>query len=194
MAARRLAVLTVLALTLSLSACGSDAPKDDKKPTAADVRANRTILEADGLPGGWRRVPAKDRLDGPPGTARYCGVVAEPDPVREGRISYYEQASLPRSVLEYGMLSTVDGASATMAALVERKDDCAEPGAKVTPVPVSVGDESVAWDFAREGGPSFRTVVFRRADVVVVLVATGDTSVPGDEQLEIARAIDDRLR
>ena len=194
MAARRLAVLTALALALSVTACGSDAPKDDEKPTAADARANRTILGGDDLPNGWRRVPAKDRLDGPPGTARYCGVVAEPDPVREGRISYYEQSSLPRSVLEYGMLSTVEGATATMAALVARQDDCAEPGAKVTSVPVDVGDESVAWDFAREDGPSFRTVVFRRADVVVVLVATGHTPGPGDEQHEIALSIDARLR
>lgn len=196
MAASRFGLLAALALTVSLTACSSDATKEPRpqKPASVDVRANRTILPAEQLPKGWKRVPAKDRLDGPPGTARYCGVVAEPAPVREGRISYYEQSSLPRSILEYGMLSTAAGASATMDALVARRDDCVEPGARVTAVDVSVGDEAVAWDFAPSGSPDFRTIVFRRGDVVVVLVAVGDPSVPHDEQLAIARSIDDRLR
>lgn len=194
MAAKYLAALTSAAMVLSLSACGGSSNTPEPRPSPeANARANLTILKPGDLPDGWRRVPAKDRLDGPPGTARYCGVVAEPDPVREGRISYYEDSSLPRSVLEYGMLSTTEGARSTLNALQARRDDCVENGATVTPVAVDVGDESVAWDFEQDGAPPFRTLVFRRDDVVVVLVAVGQPSVPHDEQMAIATSIDGRL-
>jgi hypothetical protein len=192
-ASLRLGLLAAVALVAVLSACTSDPAPAAPKTSAADARANLTILPADGLPDRWARVPAKDRLDGPPGTATYCGVVAEPDPVREGRISYYEEKSLPRAVLEYGMLSTTEGATATLDALTAVRDTCEEPGTTVAPVDVAVGDQSVAWDFTRDDGSAYRVVVFRRTDTVVVLVAFGGTSAPADEQLEIARSIDERL-
>ncbi|MGH3459657.1 hypothetical protein [Aeromicrobium sp.] len=56
-----------------------------------------------------------------------------------------------------------------------------------------MGDESVVWDFEQDGAPPFRTLVFRRDDVVVVLVAVGQPTVPQDEQMAIAESIDGRL-
>lgn len=198
-------LVTVLVATLLLAACstsdggGEPSPEPTEQRTAADERADLTVLPVDALPEGWVRVPARQRIDGRPGTPKYCGVVAEPDPVEEGRISFYEQESLPRQVLEYGMLSTTEGATATLDALEAVRESCTEPDHDVTPVPAEelegIGDQVVAWDFVRSDDESvrFRALVLRRDDTVVVLVATGPAGVPAEQQLQIARAVDERL-
>jgi hypothetical protein len=188
----------VLALALAVvSGCsGDDAPAAPER-TSADARADLTIVPKDALPDGWVRVPARERLQGDPGKPRYCGVSAEPRGVVEGRVSYYEQQGLPRSVLEYGMVATESSATATLDELLAVRDMCQEEGLEVEPVPADeiagIGDQQVAWDFDDGAGTRFRTLVVRRGEVVVALVATGDTSVPTAEQLELARTIDDRL-
>ncbi len=189
----------VLALALAVvTGCsgGDDDPATPKR-TSADARADLTIVPEDALPDGWARVPARERLQGDPGKPRYCGVPAEPDGVVEGRVSYYEQEGLPRSVLEYGMVATEASATATLDALLAVRDTCQEEGLRAEPVPAGeiagIGDQQVAWDFDDGAGIRFRALVVRRGEVVVTLVATGDTSVPTAEQLDLARTIDERL-
>jgi hypothetical protein len=203
----------VLALALAVVAgCsgsgGSRGSGEDPSPAAsasastsgADARADLTILPEDALPKDWRRVDPADRIDGNPGKPRYCGVDAEPEGVVEGRVPYYESSRLPSAILEYGMVATEASATATLDALEARRDDCVDPGYEVTAVPAAeladVGDQRVAWDLVAEDDPTLRSraLVFRRGEVVVVLVATGQTSVPTAEQQQVAEAIDRRLR
>lgn len=203
----------VLALALAVVAgCsgGSGGSGEDPSPAAsasssaststADARADLTILPEDALPQDWRRVDPADRIDGNPGKPRYCGVDAEPEGVVEGRVPYYESSRLPSAILEYGMVATEASATATLDALEARRDDCVDPGYEVTAVPAAeladVGDQRVAWDLVAEDDPTLRSraLVFRRGEVVVVLVATGQTSVPTAEQQQVAEAIDRRLR
>lgn len=194
----RLARLLAVALLVTVSGCsGEDAPAQPER-SAADQRADLTIVPQDQLPEGWVRVPARERLSGAPGKPRYCGVPAEPARVEEGRVSFYEQRDLPRSVLEYGMVADEDAATETLDALLAVRTSCEEDGFTTQPVPVDelegVGDQSVAWDFDDGAGNRFRALVLRRGEVVVVLVATGETSVPTQEQLAVARTIDQRLQ
>lgn len=194
----RVASLLAVTLLVTVSGCtGGDEPAAPER-TSADQRADLTILPEDGLPQGWVRVPASERISGNPGKPRYCGVPAEPQGVKEGRVSYYEQEGLPRSVLEYGMVADEQAATDTLDALVAVRTTCEEEGFTTEPVPEDeldgLGDQQVGWDYDDGAGNRFRVVVFRRAEVVVVLVATGDTSVPTQEQATIARDVDDRLQ
>lgn len=194
----RVASLLAVTLLVTVSGCtGGDEPAAPER-TSADQRADLTILPEDGLPQGWVRVPASERISGNAGKPRYCGVPAEPAGVKEGRVSYYEQERLPRSVLEYGMVADEEAATNTLDALVAARTSCQDEGFTTEPVPEDeldgLGDQQVGWDYDDGTGNRFRVVVFRRAEVVVVLVATGDTSVPSEEQAAIARDIDDRLQ
>lgn len=195
----RIASLLAVTLLVTVSGCtGSDDEPVEPERTSADQRADLTILPEDGLPKGWVRVPASERISGNPGKPRYCGVPAEPAGVKEGRVSYYEQEGLPRSVLEYGMVADEQAATDTLDALLAARESCEEEGFTAEPVPeeelAGLGDQQVGWDYDDGTGNRFRVLVFRRGEVVVVLVATGDTSVPAREQTAIARDVDDRLQ
>jgi len=192
--------LILLAIALvTLAACAGDpsSTTSEAAPSSADRRANLTVLESKAdLPDGWASVPPRNRLEGPPGKPVYCGVSAEPDPLREGRLAYYEQASTGRAMLEYGMLGTTETATGVLDALIKAAPDCsgvskqddARPYTQVKDLP-QIGDQSVAWDTVSGSEARSRVLVFRADDTVVVLVAFGTTSVPITEQTEIARTL-----
>lgn len=186
------AVATTLALVV-LSACSSD-PAPTGAPTSSTTAAQRadlTVLGDSFLPAGWKAVPAKSRLDGPPGKPEYCGISAEPDPVLEGRLAYYEEASSGRAVLEYAMVGTAATAQEVLDALLATAKDCRTEGRALTLVAdrPEVGDQSVAWDSVSDSGVRSRILVLRSGDTVVALIAFGDTSVPETEQESIAQSI-----
>lgn len=171
-------------------------PVSTPAPTPASTSSSEPAagagrLGSTDLPEGWREVPWQQRLGAEPGTPAYCGVTVAPKPVHDAEVWYYEMASLPSNVIEYVTSTTEAAAKATMGQLARHRYTCAEPGRTVTPVDLQVGEESVAWDFT--GRTSFRVIVFRRGGTLVALGATGVTSVPVDEQLRIARIIDERL-
>lgn len=191
-----LVAVALVALT-ALAACTNDsAPAKGERPaSAADQRANLTVLKDADLPSGWKVVPARSRLDGPPGKPIYCGISAEPAPIREGRLGYYEQASTGRAVLAYDMVGTSQTAGDVLDALIKVAPDCREEGRTLTVVSDSpaVGGQSVAWDTVSDTGARSRVLVFRADDTVVALIAFGATSVPVTEQAAIARTIENRL-
>lgn len=192
----------VLAPLLLVTACsGDDSPEPPARSTSpADARANLAILTDDELPDGWRRADPADRLAGNPGKPSYCGVEVEPDDVEEGRVPYYESTSLPNAILSYVMVASEASASQKLEELQAAVADCEEPGFDVTPVPeadvAGVGDQAVALDLVGSDDPSLRsrTLVFRRGEVLVTLVATGTTKVPVAEQLAVAKAVDANLQ
>ncbi len=188
--------VTVLSLLGACTAESSDETEGSPSPTrdASDARADATVLADAALPADWRAVPAADRLEGGPGSPRYCGVSAEPVDVVEGRIAFYEHTSLPQSVLAYGLqANSVQDAQDVVDALTAATDECREAEHELvsTDVP-AVGDAALAWTFeaTEADAQDFRLVVVRRGDVLAVLVASGQPAVPADAQDAIARAVD----
>jgi hypothetical protein len=181
-----------VAALIALSACTSD-PAHQAAPTttSADKRANLTVLKKADLPAGWDAVPAKSRLDGSPGKPIYCGVTAEPSPLREGRLGYYEEASTGRAVLEYGMVGTSASATEALDKLLKSVATC--PDVRVVKQALDVGDQTVAWDTVSAEGARSRVMVFRAGDTVVAMIAFGTTSVPVNEQQAMAGTIASKL-
>lgn len=185
----------VLAL-VALSACTrSPAPQTEPTVSSAERRADLTVLKKADLPEGWAAVPARSRLDGPPGKPSYCGVAAEPSPLREGRLSYFEEASTGRAVLEYGMVGTSATATRVLDALIKAAPTCRGTKQEFALVKngIKVGDQTIAWDTVSDQGGRSRVLVFRAGDTVVAMVAFGVTSVPVAEQNAIARATASKL-
>ena len=191
-----LAVAAFLAL-VTLAGCTSDpAPAEvESAVTSADQRANLTVLKDSDLPSGWKAVPARSRLGGPPGKPVYCGISAEPLAVREGRLGYYEQASTSRAVLAYGMVGTKQTARRVLDALIKAAPNCRDEGRKMTVVGdlPDAGDQSVAWDVVSDSAARSRVLVFRADDTIVALIAFGPTRVPLTEQAAIAKVLVARL-
>ena len=187
--------MAALAL-IALSACTSTpAHKSEPNVSSADQRANLTVLKKADLPTGWDAVPAKSRLDGSPGKPVYCGVAAEPSPLREGRLGYYEEASTGRAILEYAMVGSSASATDVLDALIKAASTCPGAEQKFTQVKqaVHVGDQAVAWDTVSGEGARSRVMVFRAGDTVVAMIAFGTTSVPVNEQQAIAGTIASNL-
>ena len=143
------------------------------------------------LPKNWRPVPVTSRLAKPPGRPSYCGVSAEPDPVRQSALTLYEESPSERRILQYTFVSTESAAKAIMARLVPAAASCTEAGFTVKPVSgfTKVGDETVALDYGNGSGAASRTIVFRVMDTVVVLVGYGPTSIPARPLQEVAATI-----
>ena len=192
--ARRLQRALALALVLAaLAGCSGD--PEASSPDEANRRADLTVLGDSFLPAGWKAVPAKSRLDDPPGKPVYCGISVEPDPVLEGRLAYYEEASSGRAVLEYAMVGTAATARDVLDALLATAKDCRTAGRTLTVVTErpEVGDQSVAWDSVSDSGVRSRILVLRAGDTVVALIAFGATSVPETEQGSIAQSVTENL-
>ena len=208
---KRRGIVTIIALTsLSITGCGSgnETPKKPASPTtsngdgsfqgnAADkARAGLAVLDKTSmLPANWRPVPTKGRLADPPGHPSYCGVAAEPDPVRQSALTLYEEAPSERRVLQFTFVSTEQAAKTTMDTLVSAAAKCVDPGFKVTKASsfTPVGDDTVALDYTNQSGATSRAVVFRSTDTIVVLVGYGATGVPTKPMQEIATTIGNSL-
>lgn len=201
---RLIGVSLVAVAALTLTACGDTAPA---RPEAAKtsngdgsfqgnradkVRAGVAVLDKTSLlPKDWRPVPVSSRLSKPPGRPSYCGVFAEPDPIRQSALTLYEESPSERRILQYTFVSTESGAKAMMGRLVPAAADCSEPGFTVKPVAgfTVTGDETVALDYGNDSGAASRAVVFRVKDTIVVLVGYGPASVPATPLQAVAATI-----
>lgn len=154
--------------------------KSDGTPYAMQRAGTAVIDKAAMLPKDWRPVPTEGRLSGPPGHPQYCGVAAEPDPIRQSALTLYEEDSSERRILQYTFVSTEKAATAVMDDLRTAARNCHDEGFTVRKASgyTPVGDGSVALDYSTAAGVGSRTVVFRTKDTIVILVGYGNQGAP----------------
>ena len=161
--------------------------------TYARERAKSAVLSKDSeLPDNWRPVPLDGRLSGPPGRPEYCGVVAEPDRVRQSAVTLYEEKPSQSRILQYTFVSTEKAATDTMDELMDASGDCTETGYTIENVRGfdPVGDGSIALDYRNEDGAQSRAVTFRTSNTIVVLVGYGQLAMPKEALQSFAVTID----
>ena len=201
-------VVFAIFIGVLLTGCGQKATTDKPKAdatvngdgsfqgTKADkARAGLAVLDSvSQLPKGWRPVPTKGRLSGPPGHPSYCGVSAEPASIRQSALTMYEESPSERRVLQFTFVSTEKDAKEVMDRLVPAARKCVDPGYVIKAVNgfTQVGDESVALSYDKRDASS-EAAVFRVHDTVVVLVGYGAAGVPERPLQEIASKIGESL-
>lgn len=165
--------------------------KSDGTAYATQRASTAVIGKAAMLPKDWRPVPTEGRLSGPPGHPQYCGVAAEPDPIRQSALTLYEENPSERRILQYTFVSTDKAATTVVDDLKIAARNCSDEGFTVKEASGStpVGDGSVALDYSTDAGAGSRTIVFRAKDTIVILVGYGNQGVPEADLQSVATTI-----
>ncbi len=195
---RRLTVLTVGLLVLTVSACGGSS---DPAPAATPVPAAQYRITAEQLPSGWRvSNPGQDGY-----RTTFCGVDMEPAPPVDS--VHYRFAKGPvgpfleQYVRAYAGSTAADVLGAVKAALPECREfeaagDESSPAVRFSVEPLDLssaagsGPGTVAWRQKPADGSGFASdvVLTRRGTSAVLLVAYSLRDEPDRDALTAALA------